>query len=160
MPERLPELLILVLGLLLSLSVAWAAHVWEASSARYIREDLAVYAQTIGQQLQSLVAATQALAQFYNHSDRVRPEAIYARIGPELVAALTGEPRHLNFQHTFPDGQRRYLEAHLSPFWIAGAVQGVVVSLHDVTKAAGKNRVILAGACHPLNNLGRLDAWA
>jgi diguanylate cyclase (GGDEF)-like protein/PAS domain S-box-containing protein len=62
-------------------------------------------------------------------------EAIYARIGPELNAALTGEPRHFNFRHTFPDGQCRYLEAHLSPFWIAGAVQGVVVTLHDVTAA-------------------------
>jgi len=84
-----------------------------------------------------------AFATFYQvtpqalHGHPVRAvvdEALYARIGPELDASLAGEPRRFEFQVDAPDGRRRTLEARHSPFWVAGAVQGIVVSLHDLTE--------------------------
>ncbi|WP_295622937.1 PAS domain S-box protein [uncultured Lamprocystis sp.] len=74
--ERLPEVLALTVGLLLSLAVAWAARQWDSEDrGERMREDVAVYAEAIGQQLQSLVAAVQALAQFYTASGAVGAEA-------------------------------------------------------------------------------------
>ena len=73
---------------------------------------------------------------------------VYARIGPELVAALAGEHRRFSFQRTFPDGRHRYLEADYSPFWVAGAVQGVVASLHDVTVAEEARAALQAQQTH------------
>ena len=80
--ERLPEVLVLVVGLLLSLSLAWSARQWDTEDrGGRMREDLAVYAEAIGQQLQSLVAAVQALAQFYSASGAVGAEefTLFAR---------------------------------------------------------------------------------
>ncbi len=74
--ERLPEVLALTVGLLLSLAVAWAARQWDSEDrGERMREDVAVYAEAIGQQLQSLVAAVQALAQFYTASGAIGAEA-------------------------------------------------------------------------------------
>ncbi len=58
----------------------------------------------------------------------------YARIAPELQAALAGETRRFGFQITALDGRGLDLEATCSPFREQGSVQGIVVSLHDVTE--------------------------
>ena len=62
-------------------------------------------------------------------------DAAYARVRPELEAALAGEPRHFTYRRTFPDGRYRCLEVDHTPFRVAGVVQGLVVSVHDVTLA-------------------------
>ncbi|WP_295588027.1 PAS domain-containing protein [uncultured Lamprocystis sp.] len=58
----------------------------------------------------------------------------YARIAPELHAALSGETRRFGVRITGPDGRGLDLEATCSPFREGGAVQGIVVSFHDVTE--------------------------
>ncbi len=58
----------------------------------------------------------------------------YARIAPELQAALSGEARRFSVQTTGPDGRRLDLDATCSPFREGESVQGVVVCLHDVTE--------------------------
>ena len=87
--ERLPEILVLMLGLLLSLWLAWATHRWDTEQRTVrMRENVGVYVQAIGQQLQSLVAAVQSLAQFYNHSDTVRFDelALFTRAAVDATA--------------------------------------------------------------------------
>ncbi|WP_295459072.1 CHASE domain-containing protein [uncultured Thiodictyon sp.] len=72
---RLPELLVLTLGLLISLALAWAVWQWETEErAERLRDDVAVYTQAIAQQLQSLVMAVQAVAQLYGASEVVRAD--------------------------------------------------------------------------------------
>ncbi|WP_206171870.1 PAS domain S-box protein [Thiorhodococcus mannitoliphagus] len=61
-------------------------------------------------------------------------EDLYARIAPELEAALSGETRRFSIEIAGPDGQRLDLEATYAPFWQNGRVQGIVVCLHDVTE--------------------------
>jgi PAS domain S-box-containing protein len=57
----------------------------------------------------------------------------YARIAPRLDQTLAGEVQRFIDEPTFPDGKRRVLDAEYRPFRQDGKVQGVVISLRDMT---------------------------
>lgn len=59
--------------------------------------------------------------------------ANYAVIAPHLDLALAGEIQSFLVEPVFPDGKRRILAAEYRPFMKEGDIQGVVVSLRDVT---------------------------
>lgn len=69
------------------------------------------------------------------HLSDVVGEELFARIAPELEAALAGEHRHFSFETLAPEGRRHSFEVDYEPFWLDGEVAGLVVSLHDVTEA-------------------------
>lgn len=75
-------------------------------------------------------------------------EALYARIAPELEAALNGETRRFSVRIPGPDGRRRALEATYSPCWDGGRVEGVVVCLHDATETEAARAALEAERTH------------
>lgn len=97
--ERLPQILILALGLLVSLTVAWIAHQWEAEKrATVLHRAVEADAQAIQQTLEGLVADVQAIAQFYNASDAVNADEFARFARPFLernraIHALEWVPR-------------------------------------------------------------------
>ncbi len=65
-------------------------------------------------------------------ADVVGP-ATFANIQPMLQRALAGETLHFVTEPMLPDGQHRVLEAQYHPYGSGDAVQGVVVTLRDIT---------------------------
>jgi len=70
--------------------------------------------------------------------------ASYARIAPRLGRALAGEVQRFIIEPSFADGQRRVLDAEYRPYWEDGQVQGVVVSLRDITLLKIKEEALKA----------------
>ncbi|WP_295441950.1 PAS domain S-box protein [uncultured Thiodictyon sp.] len=64
--------------------------------------------------------------------EMLKPDA-YALVAAHLELTLAGQPQQFSLQSPHRDGQTRDLEITQQPFWMDGEVQGVVVSLHDVT---------------------------
>jgi PAS domain S-box-containing protein len=70
--------------------------------------------------------------------------AAYARIGPRLDRALAGESQRFIAEPEFPDGRYRVLDAEYRPFVSDGEVQGVVVSLRDITELKASDAALAA----------------
>ena len=84
--ERLPEILVLVLGLLISLTAARVAQQREDEQrATVFHRAVETDVQAIQQALDGLVADVQAIAQFYNASDAVGADAFARFARPFLV---------------------------------------------------------------------------
>ena len=58
----------------------------------------------------------------------------FAVVQPHLEAALAGQHQYFDLTRQFPDGKRRIVNLVYRPFVVAGEIQGVVVSMHDVTE--------------------------
>ncbi|WP_295454581.1 PAS domain-containing protein [uncultured Thiodictyon sp.] len=79
---------------------------------------------------------------------QIAPPAIWAQVQPHLEAALAGEPQHFQMEATYPDGYTWYLEAQHQPFWEDGRVQGIVTSLHDLTRMRAVQAALEAEQAH------------
>ena len=75
------------------------------------------------------------------------PDA-YALVAAHLRAALAGEPQRFSLQAPHAESPIRDLEITQQPFWLDGEVQGVVVSLHDVSALREVQRALEAERAH------------
>ena len=71
--------------------------------------------------------------------------ANYALIAPPLDRALAGQVQHFIAEPMFPDGRHRVLDAEYRPFMRDGEVQGVVISLRDITEIKASEAALKAG---------------
>ena len=75
--------------------------------------------------------------------EMLKPDA-YAVVAAHLELALAGQPQLFSLQSPHRDGQMCDLEITQQPFRMDGEVQGVVVSLHDVTAMREVQRALEA----------------
>jgi PAS domain S-box-containing protein len=59
--------------------------------------------------------------------------AVYARIAPRLDRCLAGEAQRFTAEGLLADGRRAVLDAEFRPYTQDGDVQGVVISVRDIT---------------------------
>ena len=81
-------------------------------------------------------------------ADVVGPD-IYARIAPHLERALSGEIQRFIAEPALPNGKRLVLDAEYQPFRQNGEVQGVVISLRDITEPEKQGRSAQEQRSHP-----------
>jgi len=67
-------------------------------------------------------------------------------IAQHLKLALAGESQRVIVEPTFADGKRRVLDAVYRPLWQNGEVQGVVISLRDITELKKAEEALRASA--------------
>jgi PAS domain S-box-containing protein len=77
----------------------------------------------------------------------LKPDA-YAVVAAHLNAALAGQPQRFSLHDPHADSPIRDLEITQQPFWTDGEVQGVVVSLHDVSALREAQRAVEAERAH------------
>ena len=70
--------------------------------------------------------------------------AAYAVIAAHRDAVLAGQPQRFSQESPYPEGPIRDLDVIQQPFLVDGEVQGVVVSLHDVTALREAQRALEA----------------
>jgi len=107
-----------------------------------------------------LFGATPADLRHRYVADIVGPD-IYPLIAPHFDRALAGETGRFITEPTFPDGKRRVLDAEYRPFLQNGEVQGVVVSLRDITDLRATEEALKASesALKEAQRLACLGNW-
>jgi PAS domain S-box-containing protein len=61
---------------------------------------------------------------------------LYAKVLPRLQAALSGQEQQFTSQSVDYQGQKHILEVHYQPLHRNESIEGVIVSIHDITEAA------------------------
>ncbi|MBL8448540.1 MAG: PAS domain S-box protein [Dechloromonas sp.] len=95
----------------------------------------------------------------------VLPAALFNEVEPYLRRALTGEAVGYVTSRRIPAGEEKLYEADYRPFRTAAGIEGVVVSLHDVTQRVQTELALRESELKaramlntPFLNLGLLDA--
>jgi PAS domain S-box-containing protein len=104
----------------------------ETSSEMLIFLDRELCLQVVNPAYAAFYGKTPEELQGRRVQDVVGP-AVWSRIAAHLHASLAGEIQRLTLDGTNPQGRRWWLAAEQRPFHEGGAVQGIVVSLHDLT---------------------------
>ncbi len=86
---------------------------------------------------------------------------MYAHLSPYLDRALSGEMQRCIAELTFPDGKPRVLDTEYLPFRQDGEIQGVVLSLRDITdrKAAEAKLKASEMALREAQTLAGIGNW-
>jgi len=77
----------------------------------------------------------------------LRPD-LYAKVEPYLTQCMRGIPQHYTLDQTYPDGRRYAFEVKLQPFRVDQEVEGVVVTMHDVTELTEAKRLLESQQAH------------
>ena len=105
----------------------------ECSSEKLVFLDRDLHYQVANPAYAAMYQCTPGALQGRAMAEVVSP-AVWTQVHPHLEAALAGEPQCFQMEASYPDGHLRYIEVQPRPFWEDGLVQGLVVSLHDLTE--------------------------
>jgi len=81
-------------------------------------------------------------------SSEVLQADLYAKAEPYLKQCLQGAPQHYTLDQTYPDGRRYAFEVKLQPYCVDQEVEGVVVTMHDVTQLTEAKRLLESQQTH------------
>jgi len=87
--------------------------------------------------------------------------ALYQTITPHLDRACAGATQRFIIEAGFPDGQQHTLDAEYCPAVEQGQIQGIVISLRDITalKATETSLRISTAALQEAQRLARIGTW-